>query len=73
MKNFPPLPQRDMPESLSDYNDNRLLSMAPLYSSWCFETPPLSYAYVQSTYWNVGFLNYYRVKQVYDCTRIVLY
>lgn len=31
---------------------------------WCFDRIPNLYSFVQSQYWNVGFLNYYRVHQI---------
>ncbi len=33
-------------------------------SEWCLKPVPFSYEYVQKTYWNVGFINYWTWKQI---------
>jgi len=58
---------RDLPvsASLAAYGRERgyhLPSDEP--SLWCYWTLPFSYSYIQDTHWNVGFLNYYEVKQL---------
>jgi phosphatidylinositol glycan class V len=37
-------------------------SSAP--APWCARNPPTIYTYVQSTYWNVGFLRYWTISQL---------
>lgn len=32
--------------------------------SWCYNKLPLPYSYVQDTYWNVGFMRYFELKQL---------
>lgn len=33
-------------------------------NEWCYYTLPMSYGYIQSNHWGVGFLNYYDWKQI---------
>jgi len=33
-------------------------------SRWCGHTIPISYSYVQQTYWDVGFMKYFQLKQI---------
>lgn len=33
-------------------------------SPWCYQKIPVSYTYIQSHYWEVGFLNYFQLKQI---------
>lgn len=60
-----------MTDSVRVYAEKHNLVMAGntnntsrISSPWCVASIPMSYSYIQSHYWNVGFLNYYELKQV---------
>ncbi len=58
-------PKNDFaPEVLSyaEEYDLKLPSSEP--SEWCYHRLPLAYSYIQSRYWDVGFLRYFELKQV---------
>ncbi|XP_017868865.1 PREDICTED: GPI mannosyltransferase 2 [Drosophila arizonae] len=55
------------PEQVVHYANERnylLAGRGPEGSPWCQYTLPFPYNYVQSTYWDVGFLRYYQWKQL---------
>ena len=56
---------QDLPEHVRQYG-NKLGYRMPYMglSVWCSSWLPLSYSYIQSSHWNVGFLNYYEWKQI---------
>jgi phosphatidylinositol glycan class V len=58
--------EKNLPLELKTYGlENDLPMPLSNYSSiWCLKTIPSSYQYVQKTYWNVGFLNYWTWKQI---------
>lgn len=60
--------QQHMSEHIRDYGNVMELNARGQKDSrrivWCQFRIPYSYAYLQSEYWNVGFLNYYELKQI---------
>lgn len=58
------LPEADIPEVVLDYVTKNDLKVPSEPSKWCFQKLPLAYTYVQSRYWNVGFMQYFTVKQI---------
>jgi phosphatidylinositol glycan class V len=46
------------------WNENLPMPLSNFSSEWCLKPVPLSYEYVQKTYWNVGFINYWTWKQI---------
>ncbi|XP_011311236.1 GPI mannosyltransferase 2 [Fopius arisanus] len=45
-------------------DDNGLVMPGGEIPSWCYDKIPSAYSYIQKKYWNVGFLNYYDLKQI---------
>ncbi|KAI4482123.1 hypothetical protein M0802_013821 [Mischocyttarus mexicanus] len=44
--------------------NNLVLQYNATTSAWCHAQIPIAYSYVQEKYWNIGFLNYYKLKQI---------
>ena len=40
------------------------LTRGTAYRPWCDKLIPLPYSYIQDSYWNVGFLRYFELKQI---------
>lgn len=56
---------KDLPAHVLNYGNNQKYKMPHAgLSPWCHQSVPISYSYVQSTHWDVGFLNYYELKQI---------
>ena len=56
---------KDLPEHVLNYGIEQGYRMAHLGTArWCNNKIPISYMDVQSSHWNVGFLQYYQVKQI---------
>lgn len=60
----------DLPLHLLKYaRENNLVTIGAVnrsaaHSPWCRNSIPISYGYIQSTYWNVGLFSYYELKQI---------
>lgn len=56
------------PENVLTYAVQNNLILSGRFSqhnqSWCYQSVPFSYSYIQEYYWNVGFLRYYTFKQI---------
>lgn len=56
---------KDLPVHVLNYGNNQKYKMPHTgLSPWCHQSVPISYSYVQSTHWDVGFLHYYELKQI---------
>lgn len=54
-----------LPIHIVDYAKTRQLVLQYNATSvWCHVKIPIAYSYIQEKYWNVGFLNYYELKQI---------
>ncbi|KAM9213670.1 GPI mannosyltransferase 2 isoform 1-T1 [Leptosomus discolor] len=42
----------------------RLVTMDGVKPPWCSQRFPVVYSYIQDTYWNVGFLRYFELRQI---------
>lgn len=58
--------EKSFPSELKIYgfNENLPMALTNFSSEWCTKRIPMSYQYVQKTYWNVGFMQYWAWKQI---------
>lgn len=58
--------EKSVPLELKLYglSENLAMPLSNFSSPWCLKTLPISYQYVQKTYWNMGFLSYWQWKQI---------
>lgn len=58
----------NLPKHITEYGLTNNYILPGMFSkhnqSWCFKDIPFAYSYVQEHYWNVGFLQYYEIKQI---------
>lgn len=55
----------DLPPYVVHYAiENNLVIPGNVRMPWCDNLIPMAYSYVQDKYWNVGFMKYYRIKQI---------
>lgn len=55
----------EMNEAILNYGlKNNFIMAGHQKPQWCSFPVPYSYSYIQSHYWNVGFLKYYELKQI---------
>ncbi|XP_063274858.1 GPI mannosyltransferase 2 isoform X2 [Prinia subflava] len=60
-------PGQDIPEPLLQLARDkgyRVVGMGGDKPPWCSQRFPVVYSYIQDTYWNVGFLRYFELKQI---------
>lgn len=56
---------KDLKPHILQYGNQLKYKMAHTgLSPWCYESVPLSYSYVQTNHWDVGFMKYYEQKQL---------
>ncbi|XP_017797436.1 PREDICTED: GPI mannosyltransferase 2, partial [Habropoda laboriosa] len=56
--------QTFIPEHIANYSIINNLILPGNHIEWCHLKIPVAYSYIQKKYWNVGFFNYYEIKQI---------